>query len=539
MPDRPSPLAPLRNIDFRRFWISSQMSNFGGLVQGVAAGWMMTSLTAEPSMIALVQASTSLPILLFSLSAGALADSFDRRHVMLVAQGVMLVVSLGLMGASWADVLTPWTLLTFTFLIGVGTALNNPSWQASVGDLVPRDQVPEAVSLNGIGFNLMRSVGPAVGGAIVATFGAAVAFAVNAVCYLPFIATLLRWKPDRPHQPLPREPFVTALGSGLRYVAMSPALLSVLARSFLFGFGAVACLALMPIIARTQMQGGALTYGLLLGGFGVGAIGGGFVNPRIRQRLSGEGVVRVAFVGFALGVAGLAFSQNLWLGLPATALAGACWVLALSLFNVTVQLSSPRWVVGRAVAMYQMATFGGMALGSWIWGMLAGGFGLPQAMVVAAAVLLLGALLGLVLPLPAFGKADLSPSDLFRVPDVQLDLRGRSGPIMVMIDYQIAREDIAEFLTVMAERRRIRRRDGARHWVLLRDLEHPEQWTESYHVATWDEYQRHNMRRTKADADVMDALHRLHRGPDRPRVHRMIERQSVYSHKEIPLKDPL
>jgi hypothetical protein len=366
-----------------------------------------------------------------------------------------------------------------------------------------------------------------------------VAFAVNAVCYLPFMATLMRWKPERPHQALPREPFVTALGSGLRYVAMSPALLSVLARSFLFGFGAVACLALMPIIARTQMQGGALTYGLLLGGFGVGAIGGGFVNPRIRQRLSGEGVVRVAFVGFALGVAGLAFSQNLWLGLPATALAGACWVLALSLFNVTVQLSSPRWVVGRAVAMYQMATFGGMALGSWIWGMLAGGFGLPQAMVVAAAVLLLGALLGLVLPLPAFGKADLSPSDLFRVPDVQLDLRGRSGPIMVMIDYQIAREDIAEFLTVMAERRRIRRRDGARHWVLLRDLEHPEQWTESYHVATWDEYQRHNMRRTKADADVMDALHRLHRGPDRPRVHRMIERQSVYSHKEIPLKDPL
>jgi MFS family permease len=537
MSDRPSPLAPLRNRDFRRFWVTSQVSNFGGLVQGVAAGWMMTSLTEDPGMIALVQASTTLPILLFSLSAGALADSFDRRHVLLVAQAVMLVVSLGLMGASWADLLTPWTLLTFTFLIGVGTALNNPSWQASVGDLVPREQVPEAVSLNGIGFNLMRSVGPAVGGAIVASFGAAAAFAVNAVCYLPFIATLLRWNPDRPHQPLAREPFVTALGSGLRYVAMSPALLSVLARSFLFGFGAVACLALLPIVARNQMQGGAVTYGLLLGGFGRGAIGGGFINPRIRGWLTGEGVVRVAFLGFAAGVAGLAFSPNLWAGLPATALAGACWVLALSLFNVTVQLSSPRWVVGRAVAMYQMATFGGMALGSWVWGQFAGSLGLPQALCVAAGFLLIGAAMGLALPLPAFGKADLSPSDAFRVPDVQLDLRGRSGPIMVMIDYLIATEDIAEFLTVMAERRRIRRRDGARNWVLLRDLEHPEQWTESYHVATWDEYQRHNMRRTKADADVMDRLHQLHRGPDRPRVHRMIERQSVYSHKEFPLKD--
>jgi MFS family permease len=539
MSDRPSPLAPLRNRDFRQFWITSQVSNFGGLVQGVAAGWMMTSLTADPGMIALVQASTSLPILLFSLSAGALADSFDRRHVMLVAQAVMLVVSLGLMGASWADLLTPWTLLTFTFLIGVGTALNNPSWQASVGDLVPRDQVPEAVSLSGIGFNLMRSVGPAVGGAIVATFGAAVAFAVNAVCYLPFIATLLRWNPARPPQPLPREPFVTALGSGLRYAAMSPAILRVLARSFLFGFGAVACLALLPIVARNQMQGGALTYGLLLGGFGMGAIGGGFVNPRIRARLSGEGVVRVAFLGFALGVAGLAVSPNLWTGLPATALAGACWVLALSLFNVTVQLSSPRWVVGRALALYQMATFGGMALGSWVWGLLAGGVDLPSALWIAAATLLIGSALGVVLPLPGFGKADLSPSDQFRVPDLHLDLRGRSGPIMVMIDYQIAEEDIPEFLTVMAERRRIRRRDGARQWVLLRDLEHPEQWSESYHVATWDEYQRHNMRRTKADADVMDKLYRLHRGTDRPRVHRMIERQSVHSHKEFPLKDNL
>jgi hypothetical protein len=356
--------------------------------------------------------------------------------------------------------------------------------------------VPEAVSLNGIGFNLMRSVGPAVGGAIVATFGAAVAFAVYAVCYLPFIATLLRWNPDRPHQNLPREPFVTALGSGLRYVAMSPAIVSVLARSFLFGFGAVACLALLPIVARNHMQGRPLTYGLLLGGFGMGAIGGGFVNPRIRQRLSGEGVVRVAFLGFAAGVTGLAVSPTLWTGLPVRrggGLLGAC-----------------------AVAVQRHG-----------------------ATVLAALSLLIGAVVGLALPLPGFGKADLSPSDQFRVPDLHLDLQGRSGPIMVMIDYMIAEKDIPEFLTVMAERRRIRRRDGARQWVLLRDLEHPDQWSESYHVATWDEYQRHNMRRTKADADVMTELYRMHRSPDRPRVHRMIERQSVYSHKDFPLKETL
>jgi MFS family permease len=539
MSDRPSSFLPLRNRDFRRFWVASQVSTFGGLVQGVAAGWLMTGLTNDPSMIALVQASTSLPILLFSLTAGALADSFDRRHVMLIAQGIMLTVSLGLIWVAWSGGLTPWTLLSFTFLIGVGTALNNPSWQASVGDLVPRDQVPEAVSLNGIGVNLMRSVGPAVGGGIVASFGPAAAFAVNAVSYLPFVVTLLRWKPVRPHQPLPREPFPMAVGAGLRYVAMSPNLLRVLARTFLFGLGGVACLALLPLVARDLMQGGALTYGLLLGSFGVGAIGGGMLNPRLRQWLGTENIVRLSFVGFAAGVAGLSLSRSLWTGLPATAVAGACWVIALSLFNVIVQMSSPRWVVGRALAMYQMATFGGMALGSWVWGLLAGAVGLPLALTTAALCLLLGAALGLPLPLPAFGKADLSPTDQFRAPALQLDLRGRSGPIMVMIDYQIADEDLATFLTVMAERRRIRRRDGARQWVLLRDLEHPEQWTESYHVATWDEYLRHNMRRTKADSDVLGKLHALHRGSEPPRVRRMIERQSVASHRDFPLKDTL
>lgn len=539
MPDRLSPLLPLRNRDFRRFWIANQVSTFGGLVQGVAAGWLMTGLTNQPSLIALVQTSTSLPILLFSLTAGALADSFDRRLVMLVAQAVMLVVSLGLIWIASAGLLTPWTLLTFTFLIGVGTALNNPSWQATVGDLVPREQVPEAVSLNGIGVNLMRSVGPAVGGGIVATLGPVAAFVVNAISYLPFVVTLLRWKSVRPHQPLPREPFPMAVGAGLRYVAMSPNLLRVLARTFLFGLGAVACLALLPLVARDLMQGGALTYGLLLGSFGVGAIAGGVINPHMRSWLTNEGIVRLSFAGFALGVAGLAFSRNLWAGLPATALAGTCWVMALSLFNVIVQLSSPRWVVGRALSMYQMAAFGGMAMGSWLWGVLAGGIGLPMALGLASGSLLLGAALGLPLPLPAFGKSDLSPSDQFRIPALQLDLRGRSGPIMVMIDYRIADDLIGEFLTVMAERRRIRRRDGARQWVLLRDLEHPELWTESYHVATWDEYLRHNMRRTKADAEVLEKLHRLHEGLEPPRVHRMIERQSVYSHKEFPLKDAL
>lgn len=536
VPDRPSAFAPFQSRTFLLLWVTSQVSNLGGLIQGVGASWQMTGLTSSPAMIALVQASTSLPVMLFSLLAGTLADSRDRRRILLVAQGLMMAVSALLAAFAFLGWLTPWGLLSFTFLLGVGTALNNPSWQASVGDIVPREVLPEAVSLNAMGFNLMRSVGPALGGAIVAAFGAAVAFAVNAFTYVPLLAVLAGWKPVPSAATLPREPFASAVGAGLRYVAMSPNLLKVLLRSALFGLGAVAILALLPLVARDLLAGNALTYGVLLGGFGLGAIGGGLSNPWLRSVLSSEALVRGAFVGFALGLAAMSQSRSLWLTLPAVMVCGAGWVLALSLFNTTVQLSSPRWVVGRTLAMYQMAAFGGLAMGSWIWGATAARLGVEGALLAAAAALVAGALVGLAVTMPDLTRSDLDPLGRFREPPLQLDLRGRSGPILVMLDYVIRQEDVPAFLKVMAERRRVRRRDGARQWVLLRDLEHPEMWTESYHVATWDDYLRHNLRRTKADGEISDRLQALHQGDWPPVVHRMIERQSVQSHRDLALK---
>ena len=533
---RPSALKPLRHADFRRFWAASQMSNFGGLVQGVAAAWTMTSLTSSPGLIALVQASGTLPILIFALAAGALADSFDRRRVMLAALILMGVTSVCLVLAARTGVLNEWSLLAFTFVIGIGGAFYNPSWQASVGELVPRDEVPEAVSLNSMGFNLMRSIGPAAGGAIVAAFGAAAAFLVNAISYFPIIAAIWWWKPATPAQTLPREPLAMAVPAGLRYVLLSPNLMRVMLRSCLFGLGAVSVMALLPIVARDRMNGDAVTYGLMLGALGLGALGGGFANAAIRIRLGGEGVIRLGFACFALALVVLAVSSSLWTGLPAVALAGAAWVMTLSLFNVTVQLSSPRWVLGRTLAFYQMAAFGGMAAGSALWGLVAGAIGIPGALLLAALWLVAGAFVGLRLPLPSFADIDLSPLDRFRAPELQLDLRPRSGPILVMIDYHIDPADITVFLAAMTERRRIRRRDGARQWVLLRDLERPDMWTESYHVATWEDYLRHNMRRTVADAAVSDTLLRLHRGSSPPLVHRMIERQSAGSHADIALR---
>ncbi|WP_373945265.1 MFS transporter [Paracoccus marcusii] len=535
VPARTGALAPLGYRDFRLLWSATLVSNFGGLVQAVGAAWLMTQLTDSATLIALVQASNTLPIMLLAIGAGALADIFDRKTLLMGALIFMAVVSLALAAVAWTGGLTPWLLLGFTFLLGAGQAVYNPPWQASMGDLVDRKDLPAAVSLNSVGFNLMRSVGPAAGGLIVATLGASAAFAVNAISYLPLLGAMSQWKPKLAPRVTTPEPFMAAMGAGLRYVALSPNLLRVMSRGALFGFAAIAVLALLPLVAKSHPEGGSLLFGGLLGCYGVGAIGGALLNPRIRARLNNENVVRMAFAGFAVSALVLGQTQSVWLHAAAMLPAGASWVLALSLFNVTVQLSTPRWVVARALALYQMATFGGMAAGAWIWGMVAGTQGLDAALTAAGGVLLLGAAIGFWLRAPEFGAVDLDPVNRFREPALMLDLRGRSGPIMVMVDYRIDQADVPEFLRLMQRRRNIRRRDGARNWSLLRDLEHPDQWSESYHIATWDEYVRHNLRRTKSDAEVAVALRALHKGDTDPLVHRMIERHTVGPQDDVPL----
>lgn len=537
MANLPSTLEPLKLRTFRELWLALLVSNLGGLVQGVGAGWTMTTLSDSHNMVALVQASMTLPIMMFSLAAGALADSFDRRSVMLVAQGLMMAVSALLALLTLLGLLTPWLLLGLTFLIGCGTALHNPSWQASLGDIVPRQSLPTAVTLNSMSFNLMRSVGPAIGGLIVAGLGVAVAFLFNALSYVALIVALLRWKPQPADQRrLPRERMGAAMGAGIRYVAMSPNLTRVMLRGLLFGTGAVGIQALLPSVASEYIGGDAVTYGTLLGAFGVGAIGGAFLNSWIRARLSNEAIVRAACVGFAIGTMLLGLSRNVVLSHLAVLPAGACWVLALSLLNVSVQLSTPRWVVGRALSLYQTATFGGMAAGAWLWGAMADALGPDQALFLSAILLLGCALVGLRMPLPAFSSLDLNPLNTFNEPALRLDLKPRSGPIMVMVEYDIAQEDLNAFLSVMAERRRVRIRDGARQWTLLRDLERPSIWVESYHVPTWDEYVRHNLRRTVADAAVTERLRKLHRGSLPLRVVRMIERQTVPHVDDTPIR---
>ncbi|MFO7285712.1 MAG: MFS transporter [Gammaproteobacteria bacterium] len=522
---RASALSPFRHAIFRNVWIANVVSQFGGLIQTVGASWLMLQLAASAEMVTLVQASTSLPIVLFALIAGALADNFDRRQVMLAAQVFMLAVSIVLAATAFLDLVTPWLLLLLTFLIGCGQAFNGPAWQSSVGRMVPREDLPTAVAMNSMGFNIARSVGPAIGGLIVAAFGAAVAFAVNALTYIGIIGVLARWRPAPEPRLLPRERLGTAIAAGIRYVAMSPIISATLLRGFVFGFGASSIAALMPLVARDLVAGGPITYGLLLGAFGVGAVGGAFASPWLRRSLRNEWIVRAALIVFGGATVLTAVSTWLIVTLIAMMLCGASWVLALATFNSTVQTSAPRWVVGRALSQYQVVTFGGIALGSWIWGIATERYGLSAALAMSAVITLANVVLGRRFAVQQTETLNLDPLARWKEPEVALEIQPRSGPIVVNVEYRIRESDILKFLTLMAERRRIRLRDGARRWQLLRDLAEPEVWIERYQSPTWLDYVRQNQRVTHDDAAIVEQLRALHIGPEPPRVRRMIERQ--------------
>ena len=439
--------------------------------------------------------------MLLSLIAGAMADNLDRRKVMLGAQIFMLVVSVALMVCAWTGLITPWLLLLFTFLIGCGGAFNAPAWQASVGDMVPRAELPGAVALNSMGFNIARSVGPAIGGAhrrgggssrrVRGECGELYRADRRARALAPATASASAAARDARHR--------DRRGHSLRrdvarhsHACCSAAQCSVSAAS--------AVMALMPLVAKVLLGGGPLTYGLLLGAFGVGAVAGAIGNARLRQVLSTEAIVRWASIAFAVAAAIVGLSNHLLATMAGLFVAGAGWVLALATFNVAVQMSAPRWVVARALSLYQMAAFSGLAAGSWLWGDVAASVSVRAALLAASVVMLACAALGRWLPLAQTEELNLDLLRLWKEPSTAVPVEPRTGPVVITIEYVIRQDDIVEFLAAMAERRRIRRRDGARNWRLLRDLADPQLWIERYETPTWLDYVRHNSRMTHHDA---------------------------------------
>lgn len=391
-------LAPFRYPAFRAIWIANLASNVGSMIQSVGAAWLMTELTKSHMLVALVSASSTMPILLLGVFAGAIADNFDRRRVMLAAQTGMLIVSAVLASLAYAGQLGPLSLLTLTLMVGMGTALNGPAWQASVRMQVGRQDLPQAVSLNAISFNLARSVGPALGGMLISIWSVSLAFALNAISYLGMIVVLGRWRPEAPAPE--RRPILASIRVGISFCASSRPIRKVLLRGFMIGTGAAGFQALMPSIVRDMLHGTELDFGLMLGAFGVGSIATALRVSKARRRFGSETVVTTATVVFITASLLLSFSQTLPMAMCAAVLGGCGWVGAMTSLNVAMQLRSPEAILGRCLSIYQAVTFGGAAAGSWLWGMVADGAGLPATMRMAAAWLAMSLLLRVFAPMP-------------------------------------------------------------------------------------------------------------------------------------------
>jgi len=527
--------APLRHSVFRRIWLASLLSNLGILIQGVGAAWAMTQMAASADKVALVQTALMLPVMLISMPAGAIADMHDRRIVAMVSLSIALVGATVLTVLAWFSLITPSILLSLCFVVGSGMALFGPAWQSSVSEQVPSETLPAAVALNGISYNIARSFGPAIGGVVVATAGAVAAFAANAVLYLPLLTVLFLWNRVSEPSRLPREKLSRAIVSGVRYITNSPPIKIVLTRTFVTGVIGGSVSALMPLVVRDLLHGGAQTYGIMLGAFGMGAVVGALNIGAVRKQMRGESAIRVCALsmGGAIGAVGL--SREPVLTAAALVVAGAAWMLAVALFNIGVQLSAPRWVAGRSLAAFQASIAGGIAIGSWGWGHLTDLAGVETALLVSAGLMLCSPLLGLLLPMPRIG-ARSEDAEVLADPEVQLQLTARSGPLVVEIEYRVAQESARAFHNVMQDVQLSRQRSGAYGWSLARDIADPELWTERYHCPTWLDYLRQRNRATQTERALHQQAIAFHSGSDPVRIRRMLERPfgSVRWKEETP-----
>jgi len=515
--------APLRYTIFRRIWLASLLSNLGILIQGVGAAWAMTQMTSSADKVALVQTALMLPVMLISMPAGAIADMHDRRIVSMISLSIALTGATVLTVLTWLGLLAPNLLLALCFVVGSGMALFGPAWQSSVSEQVPGETLPAAIALNGISYNIARSFGPAIGGVVVAAAGAVAAFSLNALLYIPLLVVLFLWKRTTEPSRLPRERLSRAIVSGVRYITNSPPIKIVLTRTFVMGLIGGSVSALMPLVARDLLHGGAQTYGIILGAFGMGAIIGALNIGEIRKRLSGEAAVRACTLSMGGGIAAVALSREPVLTAAALVVAGSVWMLSVALFNIGVQLSAPRWVAGRSLAAYQASISGGIAIGSWGWGRLTDAYGVETALLVSAGLMLVSPLLGLLLPMPRVGARN-EVTETLADPEVQLQLTGRSGPLVVEIEYRVAQDNARAFHNVMQDVQLSRQRNGAYGWSIARDIADPELWTERYHCPTWLDYLRQRNRATQSERALYQQATAFHIGPNPVCIRRMLER---------------
>jgi MFS family permease len=521
----PSGFAPLKIALFRDRWIASTVSSVGTWMQDTAGTWLMTSLTASPLLIALMQTAASLPVLLLGLLAGATADIFDRRKLLIFWQAWMLG-SVGILAIlTFVGYVSPWALLAFTFLLNIGSAMNNPAWQAIVPELVPRELIPDTVSLNAASNNLARAVGPALGGLMVAGFqrvhtGAGSVFALNALSFAGVIWVLVNWKRIPLFKSaLPAERIEGSIRSGLRYVRYAPDLQASLVRAFIFTFFISAIWSLLAVVARRDLKQGPLGYGILNGSLGVGAVIGATILHRVRQRFSADQILAAASL-YNVGVLlVLAFVRSPLLIIVTLIFSGFAWTSTMSTINVSVQLAVPAWVQARALGTYMMVFQGGMALGSILWGTIAEHSSTPIALTVSAC--------GLLVTLPFARRfrilqgpvPDHTPFPARRpAPELAVDTEFTNGPVRISIEYRIPAENYAEFTHAIHQLRGVRLRDGAMRWGIYRDAIDPEHLNETFIMESWLDYLRSRERITAADELIRAQVRALHQDGEPPKT---------------------
>lgn len=518
-------LAPFRHRVFTMLWGTWAIANLCMWMNDVASAWLMTTLTAQPNWVALVQTAATLPVFLLGLPSGALADMLDRKRFLLFTQLWVAGVGTLLAIVIFSGAVTPPLLLLLVFLNGVGLALRWPVFAAVVPELVPRAQLPAALALNGVSMNTSRIVGPLVAGSIIAALGSAWVFLLNALLSAVAAVVITRWRREHTPHPLGREPFGGAMRVGVQYLMQSRHLKGVLLRIAIFFFHSTALMALLPLVARLIEDGGAGTFTVLLAAMGAGAVASTFALPRLRQMLARDHLVMGGASLQALGMAVMAVNSNVWLGMVAMALGGAAWLATANSLSVSAQLSLPDWVRARGMSMFQMSIMGAAALGAAVWGQVATWSSVPWALGLAAA----SGVATMALAQwrwPDRGAME-DPTPAGPLPRPSVSAPPESGHVLVTVEYHINPAQAAAFRELMDESRRSRLRQGALGWDLLSDINDPGRFVEVIEDASWTEHLRRFERVSAADAALRERKLAYHVGEIPPVVRRALRESTV------------
>ena len=518
--------APLRVKIFRALWIASLISSIGGWMQTVGAQWFLVENHSDAALVALIQTASAAPFLLLGIPSGVLGEFVNRRTLLIAVQAALVAVGIALSVVTLVGGLTPWLLLAFTFVLGAGSAIQGPAYQALVPEIVSRPLIPSAAALSSIGVNIARSVGPAIAGLVVAGLGIPFVFGLNALSFAVFLVVLLGW---RGYTPPPRrpEPFVEATRAGLRYVWNAGVVRRVLVRLALFIVPASALWALLPLVAAQQLGLDSNGYGLLLAAVGVGSVGGAFVIPKARAKLGANVTVMIASAVFGAVIVVSAVSHSLLLTATVLVFGGVGWIAVIASLNGSVQAFLPAWVRSRGLSVYQLVLFGSTAGGSALVGVVAQGVGVVPTSVGAGLLVIAVAASQILWPLLSTADKERSVvtialTDVPPVDDVPPLSISDTAETLVLIRYTVAPADRAAFVAQMQVVGRTRRRTGARRWELYADREEPNVVVEAFAVGSWREHlSQHEDRMTGYDQVGLDKARALASGE--PEVRHLTE----------------